>query len=308
LQPGGVLPISAMYTARGTEGVAWSEPLIYGQTTVQLPAGGVQAVTLAGTKGPRYAGGPWNMVRGDLKVLAAPDTMIFEDSERELLGGLNLGSVREVGGHRVVVGGFVWGLLPFGPSFAFADFELARELAHMDSDQAHFLLVGVQPGQDARVVAARIAAERPDVVVKTKDDFSAMIIRYLLLKTPIGVTFGSSTIFALIVGFVIVSLSMFSSVLDNVREFGTLKALGATFYDLTVLLVVQAVTYALMGTIIGLSFVTYVANAIRSPKLGIQLPWQLLAGTTIVMILICVLASSLALLRLRKVEPAMVFR
>jgi putative ABC transport system permease protein len=169
-------------------------------------------------------------------------------------------------------------------------------------------LVGVQPGQNARVIAQRIAAERPDVMVKTKDDFSVMIIRYLLLKTPIGVTFGISTVFALIVGFVIVALSMFSTVLDNVREFGTLKALGATFFDLTNLLLVQAVTYAVMGSIIGLSVVTYVANAIRSPKLGIQLPWQLLLGTTILMILICVAASTLALLRIRKVEPAMVFR
>jgi hypothetical protein len=38
------------------------------------------------------------------------------------------------------------------------------------------------------------------------------------------------------------------------------------------------------------------------------LPMELLVGTTIVMILMCILASSLALLRLRKVEPGMVFR
>ena len=112
----------------------------------------------------------------------------------------------------------------------------------------------------------------------------------------------------LIIGFVIVALSMFSAVLDNVREFGTLKAIGATNRDLARLLVVQAIVYALIGSLIGLAFVTFVAGKIRSPQLAMFLPWQLLVGTVGVMIVMCVFASSLALLRLRKVEPGMVFR
>lgn len=64
-------------------------------------------------------------------MLNRPDTMIFEDSERETLGGLNLGSVREVNGRKITVGGFTWGLIPFGPSYAFADYELARAVTRL---------------------------------------------------------------------------------------------------------------------------------------------------------------------------------
>jgi ABC-type antimicrobial peptide transport system permease subunit len=78
--------------------------------------------------------------------------------------------------------------------------------------------------------------------------------------------------------------------------------------DLARLLVVQAVVYALIGSLIGLSLVTFVASKIRSPTLAMILPGELLIGTTIVMILMCIIASGLALLRLRKVEPGMVFR
>ena len=133
-------------------------------------------------------------------------------------------------------------------------------------------------------------------------------MKYLLLRTPIGFTFGTSTFFGLLVGFVIVALSMFSSVVDNLREFGTLKAIGATTSDLAKLLFVQSVTFALMGSLIGLFLVTRLADAVRSPKLGIILPPAMLGGTTALMVLLCVVASTLALLRIRKVEPGMVFR
>ena len=107
---------------------------------------------------------------------------------------------------------------------------------------------------------------------------------------------------------VIVALSMFSAVVDNLREFGTLKAIGATTWDLAKLLLVQSVAYALLGTLIGLALVTRIAEGIRSPKLAVILPPELLVGTTVLMVLLCITASSLALLRIRNIEPAMVFR
>jgi putative ABC transport system permease protein len=123
-----------------------------------------------------------------------------------------------------------------------------------------------------------------------------------------GVTFGTSTAFGLIIGFVIVALTTFSAVIDNIREFGTLKAIGATNWDLAKLLLAQSIAYALLGSLIGLTIVTRIADAIRSPKFALVLPPELAVGTAIGMLFLCTLASSFALLRLRKLEPAMVFR
>jgi putative ABC transport system permease protein len=308
LQASKPMGIAALYTARATPGVAWAEPLVYGGAAIQLPAGGSEPVQFVGTSAPRFAGGPWNVVAGSRESLMRPNTMIFEDSERERLGGLNLGSVREVNGTKVQVGGITWGLLPFGPSFAFAEYELARRMLHIDADQTHFVLLGLEPGANAEAVKRSIMAHSPDVKVVGREEFRGMIISFLLRRSPIGITFGTSTVFALIVGFVIVSLSMFSAVVDNIREFGTLKAIGATNGDLAKIVVTQSITFALMGSLIGLALITRIAAAIRSPKLAVQLPPQMLLGTTVVMVLMCVAASSLAVLRLRKVEPGMVFR
>ena len=304
----GKLSTGALSQALVTPGVADAAPILIGGANILLPNGGFQQVTLVGTKYPNYRGGPWNVVAGGRDALTRPDTLLFEDSERELLGGLNLGSVREVNGRRVVVGGFTWGLIPFGPSYAFADFEVARELLKTPQDEVTFVLVKLKPGANSAAVKEELSRNLPDAKVYDRKDFESSVLRFILTKTAIGITFGTSTVFGLIVGFVIVSLSMFSAVVDNIREFGTLKAIGVTNSDLSMLLFVQSVAYALLGSLVGLSLVAQMAKGIRSAKLALNTPPQLTLGTVAIMIVMCVFASSLALLRLRKVEPAMVFR
>jgi putative ABC transport system permease protein len=309
LQPGKLLSESPLNQARGTPGVAWAEPILYGGATVSLPQGGSEQVQLVGTRGPMWKGGPFNVVAGSADALAQPDAMIFEDSDRAKLGGLNLGSVREVNGRRVQVVGFTWGLVPLGPSsYAFADFDLARELLHTDSDQSSFILVGVEPGADPVKVRQALQARMSSERVATRDEFERTLLDYTVTKTPIGIVLGSSSAVGLLVGFIMVALTMFSAVLDNLREFGTLKALGATTFDLVRLLWMQAIVYGALGAFVGVALVSRVASAARSAQLAMQLPPALLVGTFVVAIFMCIAASSIAVLRVRAVEPAMVFR
>jgi putative ABC transport system permease protein len=275
---------------------------------LKSPDGGTEGVTLIGARLPRGAGGPWAMVAGSPDALADRNAVIFDESKRASLGGVNLGSVRELSGRRVVVRGFTWGLVPFGPSYAFASYETARGILRMDDDQTHFVLVGLEQGADAEATAARLRAALGGAAdVYTHAGFHDAIVGDLV-AAQLGVTFGTSTAFALIVGFVIVALSMFSAVVDNVREFGTLKAMGATTLDLTKLLVIQALLYAFLGTTVGLFLATQMAEGIRSANLVLVLPLELFIGSYVVMAALCVVASVLAILRVRNIEPGMVFR
>lgn len=308
IQAGPTLPDAALMQARTTPGVAWAEPLLFGGGTVKRQDGGSEAVQILGVRLPAMKGGPWNVVAGSKESLGQPDTMIFEDSQRDKLGGMNLGSVRELNGHKIRAGGFTWGLIPFGPSFAFAEYDLARTLLHVEPYRVSYVLAGVSPGHDPEAVAVELQRRVPEARVMTARALRASTIGFVLTRTPIGLTFGTATLFGLVVGFVIVALTMFSAVIDNLREFGTLKAIGATNGDLAILLLVQSVTYAILGSLVGLAVVSAMANGIRSAQLALILSPQLLGGTVIAMLLLCTFASSLSLLRLRKLEPAMVFR
>jgi putative ABC transport system permease protein len=307
LQPGKPLTDSVLLAARVHPDVLIAEPLIYGAGTVSLPTGGAEAVTLIGTRWPYRLGGPWTMVAGDRMALAEPDTLIFEDSKREQFGGLNMNSLRELNGRQIRVGGFTWGAIAFAAPYTFADFELARELTRTPAAQMSFVLIKLRPGADATRVAAELDAQLPEIDALTRQQFSGKITKNLLAG-PIGGSFGISTFFGLVIGFFIVALLMFSSVLDNLREFGTLKAIGCTNRDLTRLILTQSILYALIGSFIGLSLITTLAQKISSAQFFMIVPMPLVFIVPAVMLAMCLTASTLALLRIRSLEPAMVFR
>jgi len=307
LQRGDELADAMVNQAAATPGVIEAAPLVFATGTVSKSGGGAEPVTVIGYETSSRLGAPWNIVGGDVSALSQPDTMFFEHSQREKYGAMNLGSVRELNGHRVRAGGFTWGLVPFGPAYSFADIDLARDLTNTPSNKVHFVLVRVRPGVDVESVRASLAATLPEAQVVTRSQYHSSIVTQLL-RDQLGMSFGISTSFGLIIGLVIVALSMFSSVLDNLREFGTLKAIGCKNSDLSALLLVQSALYALIGSLVGLGLVVRVVEKIRQPLIVPLIPKELFGIVPVVMLTLCLAASTLALLRIRKLEPGMVFR
>jgi len=304
----GTIPSTIVPVAGTVKGVAWTAPLLMGTGGLKLPDGGQKSVRLVGTELPGLKGGPFHIVAGKTSDLALPDAMFFEDSRRERFGGLNLGSVREVSGHRVQAVGFTSGLVPFGPPYAFASFDTAREILGRPSDVVNYVMVGLAPGADVDEVVRRLQRTFPDQLVMARSEIKTRTIFYILKESGIGQSIGMGVVMSLICGFAIVALTMFSAVVDHVREFGTLKAIGATNMDLAKLLLAQAVSCALAGAVIGEAIVSQMATGIRGPELPLVLPAWLIGATVVAMIVICVTASTMALLRVRAIEPAMVFR
>jgi putative ABC transport system permease protein len=304
----GTIPRNVVDVARSVKGVAWSAPVLIGPAGLKLPGGGQKSVRLVGAELPALKGGPFHIVAGKAGDLELPDAMFFEDSRRETFGGLNLGSVREVNGHRVQAVGFTSGLIPFGPAYAFTGFDKAREILRIPSDEVSYVMMGLAPGADVNDVVRRLQRTFPDQLAMSREDLRWRTIGYILKESGIGQSIGGGVAMALVCGFAIVSLTMFSSVIDHVREFGTLKAIGATNMDLAKLLFAQAVTCAIAGAIIGLAVVAQLVNAMRGPENPMALPYWLMAATVVAMIFICVSASTMALVRVRAIEPAMVFR
>jgi putative ABC transport system permease protein len=265
-------------------------------------------VRLVGTELPAAKGGPFHIVAGQTSDLALPDAVFFEDSRRELFGGLNIGSVREVNGHRVHTVGFTSGLVPFGPSFAFTSFDTARVILNRPSDEVNYVMVGLAPGTPLEEVVRSLQRTFPDQLVLSRADISRRTVLYILKESGIGQSIGMGVLMSLFCGFAIVSLTMFSAVVDHVREFGTLKAIGATNLDLAKLLLAQALTCAVAGATIGEAIVAQLVTVVRGPELPMALPVWLMGGTIVGMVVICVAASIMALLRVRAIEPAMVFR
>ena len=308
LSAGKTVPMAAIYGARMTRGVAVAAPLIMAGGSIKLPNGGAEPLSLIGTAHPRYLGGPWNLVAGSMELMQQGGHIIVEDSERSTLGGLNLGSRREINGQLTTVAGFTWGVTTVAAAYGFVEFDYARELARVPNDQATFGLVQLDPGSDAALIQRSLEAAFPEVSVYTRQQLDSLITRTFLTKTPIGFTFTAMAAFGIVIGFIIVSLMIFSAVTESLREFGTLKAMGARTLDLTIIMLAQAAAYGLTGAVLGLGAVCAVAQGIATPKVAMFVEWWMIAVTLVVMPLMCAAASVISLVKLWRVEPGMVFR
>src|SRR5262249_62430174 len=98
--------------------------------------------------------------------------------------------------------------------------------------------------------------------------------------------------------------------IENLKQFGALKAIGLTALRLVGMILLQAFSVGL----IGFSFGTGMAAAFFEITLqqlatrGIILMWQSVALTGSLILLVVALASLLSLRRVLVLEPAIVFR
>jgi putative ABC transport system permease protein len=90
----------------------------------------------------------------------------------------------------------------------------------------------------------------PDYFIYTMEEFSSLLTinSVGLLRNFIGVVIG----IAVIVGFIVVSMAMYTAVLERTREIGILKALGASSGYVLNLLFRETLLIAIFGTIVGI--------------------------------------------------------
>jgi len=113
-----------------------------------------------------------------------------------------------------------------------------------------------------------------------------------------------------IVGTAVAGQTFYLFVLENLRHFGALKAMGVADGRLLAMVILQAAVVGVMGYAIGMGMATgfFAITGNMTHLRGFVLPWQVMAGTAAAVSVIVLLASALAVRRVWVLEPAVVFR
>ena len=97
--------------------------------------------------------------------------------------------------------------------------------------------------------------------------------------------------------------------LDNLRYFGTLKAMGTTNGMLLRMILLQALVVGGIGYGLGVGAASAWGIVISGrTQLAFRLPWHLLVVSAISVMVICLSAAALSIRKVMKLEPAAVFR
>jgi putative ABC transport system permease protein len=297
------------YQALSTAGVASAELFVTEFVRWQKPDGGVETVLVVGFEPDGTLAGPWNVVAGNVADLKRPGTIFVDELYADKLAVSALGQIIEVHGKRARVIGLTSGIRSFTQSpYVFASLKSSRDYAQMRSDQTKHVLVKLVRGANVEMVKADLAARLQGVDVYTKDEFSARTRFYWMFTTGAGLALLVASFVGLIVGFVVVAQTLYATTVDHIREFGTLRAIGAGRRYINGVVVKQALMSAIAGYTIGMALFLFARYVAGSAAPEIALPWLLALLIAMLTVAMCVGAALVCIRKVMKLDPAMVFK
>ena len=303
---------------RSVQGVAWAVPLYKGLLKARLPNGTFQTCNVVGLDDETLIGGPPQMLQGQLADLRRSDAVIVDivgatgKLARVLPDGkrapMKIGDTMELNDHRAVVVGVCRVQRTFqSQPVIYTTFSRATTFSPRERKQMSFVLVKAKPGQDLHTLCQRIR-QATGLAAYTKDEFKKITINYYRKYTGIPINFGTTVVLGFIVGVAIAGQTFYNFTLDNIRYFGTLKAMGASDFMLLRMILLQAAMVGGIGYGLGVGAASVFGSLFSHTELSFRLPWQLLLFSAIAIMLICAISAALSMLKVVRLEPAVVFK
>ncbi len=298
-----------LYTVLSTPGVAQATKYIVRFAIWKRPDGRQESVQVIGLDPDQGMGGPWNLSTGTQASLKESDNIIIDELYKDKLGITQLGQIAEINGRRARVVGFTSGIRSFTTSpYVFTSFKSAQDYSNVAVDQTLFMLVKVADGADVKTVQKALAARLPDSDVHTAAEFSAMTREYWMFTTGAGVAVLLAAALGLVVGIVVVAQTIYATTMDHLREYGTLKAIGANNSYLYRVIIQQAVASAIVGYLLAMIVSYFVVKGSQTGGAAILVPPQMVGGMFVLTVVMCVGAALVSINKVTRLDPAMVFK
>jgi putative ABC transport system permease protein len=296
-------------TVLATPGVKTASKYVAQFTQWKRPDGRQESVQVVGIDVGSGLGLPWNLVEGTLDDLRKPDAVFVDEIYREKLGVERIGQVVEIRNRRARVAGFTRGIRAFTTSpYVFTTFKNALDYTNLREDQTLYILVKAADGVDHGALRQSLASRLSDVDVVTNSGFSRMTRVYWMFTTGAGIAVLLAAVLGLVVGVVVVAQTIYATTVDHIREYGTLKAMGATNQYLYGVIILQAIISAFMGYGLGMVVSVFVVRGSEQGGAAILLPAPMAVGMLGLTLAMCVGAAVVSINKVTRLDPAMVFK
>lgn len=294
---------------RAVPGVADAQKIIAHFARWKRHDGAQESVQVVGINLDDSIERPWNLVEGRVEDLKSPDAVILDELYKQKLGVSRVGEVFEISGYRARVVGFTRGIRSFTTSpYVFTSFKNAQDFAELREDQTMFILVKLGPGANVQQVRRELLGRVKDVDVLTTAQFSRMTTFYWMFTTGAGVAVLIAAVLGLVVGFVVVAQTIYATTMDHIREFGTLKAMGAPNSYVYKVIMKQAAISAVIGYVLGMIVSAFVVQGSQKGGAAILMPAPMAVGMFFLTLTMCVGAALVSINKVTHIDPAMVFK
>jgi putative ABC transport system permease protein len=210
--------------------------------------------------------------------------------------------------HRAVLAGVCEATRTFqSNAVAYTTYSRAKQFVPRERKILSYVLAKTADGLTSDDVADRIS-HQTGLKARTSNQFIWDTINYYLAYTGIPINFGITAALGFIVGTAIAGQTFYLFTVDNLKQFGALKAMGTTNLRIVGMILLQAAVVGLLGFGLGVGLAALFGENSKGSELAFYTPWQLLPITGGAVLLICMMASILCVRRVVVLEPAVVFR
>jgi putative ABC transport system permease protein len=289
------------------DGVAEVVPVVVGFSVWSLPDGAMTPVFVIGSDIAAGGLSPWNVVEGSVQSLTAPGTVAVDRSYYDRLGVSGIGATSQIRGLPVTVGAVTDGIRSFTTTpYVFTDLGGARSYVGLPASFTSHFLVRLKAKADVEGIRRNILSNISGIQALTPDQFREQSRSFWLFGTGAGAALLAGVLLSAIVGTAIVAQTLFSSTKDHLYEFATLRAIGASNGYIYKVIICQAVLSAIIGFAVAALIGTAVVHFTAKSALQIVITPNLMIELFLVTVVMCVVSAIAAILRVIRVDPAIV--
>lgn len=296
---------------RSIEGVANTYPVVVANASLKFENGKTGSVILVGSEPPLFVAGPTNglIQDGHLMDLNDEGAVTAEYYDEDAFNtSLAVGSRLEINGKEAFIKVQTKNARSFSGALMYTTLSKARFYGGFPDNKISMVAVQVKPGYAINKVVDNINKTIYGVRAWDAQVLKNETISYLTVSSNIGTSVGSLVVFAIISGFFIIGLTLYSSALDRVKDYGTLKAIGATNGYVRKLILMQSFLFSIIGYI--LAYILLKLFRVGMEGVGLVFHYSVLQlfAMFLITIFISVGGSLFAIRKINNVEPASVFR
>lgn len=307
-----LMPDQALAKVRSVEGVKWAVPLYKGLGVARALDGSIQQILLIGVDDASLVGRPPKMIMGQWEDIKDADSFVIDSAGYHFMWpneDFRLRKELEINDKRVILSGICDASAPF---LTFPIIYTRKTVANAilgTSRSSSFIVAKSADGQDLGQLVQKIS-QQTRLKALTKEQFELATIAHYLKRTGIPINFGITVVLGFVIGAAIAGQTFYLFVIENLKQFAALKAIGVTNGQILQMVLLQAGTVGAIGYSIGIGLCSnffYITRDVPALK-GFMLHWQVALGTFLAVCLIIILSSFVSIRRVLVLDPAVVFR
>src|SRR5262249_9637981 len=219
-------PASRVDRVRSVPGVARADNLIVSFLSFDLPTGTQESIVAYALEDFTRWGVPWGRWEGEVSNLRRGDYLFLDESAVRRFGPFAIGDYREVNHERLRIIRRTSRARSFTTTpRALLAYRLAQRLnAQTLRGNTTYILVKLAAGANPAAVADEIRRRLPYNDVHTRAEWAARSRGYWVKNTGLGFNLFITVFLGCLVGIVVVAQTLYTSTMEHLKEFGTVKA------------------------------------------------------------------------------------